>query len=299
LNRYIKNHHLDIACLVLLQLFSRTLKKLFSLLMKRFITALSVFAMVLGLAGGLPHAAEAASLTSLNNIKSGDLVRGETFSAVYYLGKDGFRYVFPNDKTYFTWYSNFDSVKWISDADLGTLQIGGNVTYKAAGRMVKINSDPKTYAVSQGGTLRWVKTEAAATALYGSAWNTMIDDVPDAFFGSNYHIGSPIETEADFNRTEEAANANTINDDKDLQSPMVIMINSTGFSPSTLTVSTNRPVKFINQDSGKHSATGNDLNWGTGTLNTDQNFTRYFKTAGTFTYFDSYNQSNMGTIIVQ
>lgn len=267
--------------------------------MKRFISAISMLAIVLGLAGGLPNAAEAAGLTSLNNIKSGDLIRGETFPAVYYYGKDGFRYVFPNDKTYFTWYSNFDSVKWVSDADLGTIQIGGNVTYKAAGRMVKINSDPKTYAVSQGGTLRWVKTEAAAIALYGNTWNKMIDDVPDSFFGSNYHIGDPIETAADFDKVAEAANTSNINEDKDLQSPVVITITSTGFSPSSITVPTNRPVKFINQDSSKHSATGSDLNWGTGTLNNGQNFSKYFKTGGSFTYFDSYNQANMGTIIVQ
>src|SRR5690349_3043752 len=65
-----------------------------------------------------------------SSVNSGDLVRGQTYSAVYYIGADGLRYVFPNQKTYDTWYSNFNTVKFISDADLAKIQIGGNVTYK-------------------------------------------------------------------------------------------------------------------------------------------------------------------------
>ena len=51
--------------------------------------------------------------------------------------------------------------------------------------------DPKTYTVSRGGLLRWVTTEEVAVALYGPDWNTMIDDVSDAFF-FGYTIGDPI-----------------------------------------------------------------------------------------------------------
>ena len=134
---------------------------------------LSVFAVVGLLVGFGVHASQVhAATTSLTSLHSGDLMRGTSFSAVYYYGVDGFRYVFPNDKTYFTWYANFDSVKMISDADLGTIQIGGNVTYKPGSRMVKINSDPKTYAVDENGTLRWVTSETVAVAMFGSNWNT-------------------------------------------------------------------------------------------------------------------------------
>src|SRR3989339_590980 len=119
--------------------------------MNRLIPAFALVALV---ALAFPAASFAATVPRAQ-VQSGDLVRGNTFSAVYYVGKDGFRYVFPNDKTFFTWYADFDDVKWISDADLGTLQIGGNVTYKPGARMIKINSDPKVYAVDTGGTLRW------------------------------------------------------------------------------------------------------------------------------------------------
>jgi len=120
--------------------------------MKKILAVMTAFGMVLGF--NLPLSAQAAVLP-LAQIQPGDLIRGTSFPAVYYYGRDGFRYVFPNDKAYFTWYSDFSSVKWISDADMGKVQIGGNVTYRPGVKMIKINSDPKTYAISRGGKLRW------------------------------------------------------------------------------------------------------------------------------------------------
>ncbi len=158
----------------------------------------------------------AALVTPLtaNAAAAGDLVRG-SMPAVYYVGSDGKRYVFPNKKTYDTWYSDFSSVMTITDAELAAMPIGGNVTYRPGVKMVKIQTDPKTYAVDKGGTLRWVKTEAVATALYGSAWNTMIDDVPDAFF-VNYTIGADVNSASDFNVAAATAGSPTINADKSL-----------------------------------------------------------------------------------
>ena len=93
---------------------------------------------------GVMVAHEAQALTDIDDVGSDSLIRGETFSAVYYMGADGFRYVFPNSNTYFTWYDDFDAVKMISDSDLATIQIGGNVTYRPGSSMIKIQSDPKT-----------------------------------------------------------------------------------------------------------------------------------------------------------
>ncbi|HTK05145.1 MAG TPA: hypothetical protein VL500_06165, partial [Candidatus Eisenbacteria bacterium] len=145
---------------------------------------------------------------------SGSLVKA-SLPAVYYVGADGKRYVFPNEKTYKTWYPDFSGVMVISDAELATLMIGGNVTYKPGVKMVKIQTDPKTYAVSHNGTLRWVKTEALATSLYGSTWNQQIDDVSDAFF-TNYTIGADINSASDYSPAAETAAATSINQDKNL-----------------------------------------------------------------------------------
>jgi len=106
----------------------------------------------------------------------GDLIKASA-SSVYYLGADAKRYVFPNEKIYFSWYNDFSGVKTITDQELAAYTIGGNVTYKPGVRLVKIQSDPKVYAVASGGTLRWVPDETTATAIYGANWSKMVDDL--------------------------------------------------------------------------------------------------------------------------
>ncbi|MBP9869509.1 Ig-like domain-containing protein [Patescibacteria group bacterium] len=117
-------------------------------------------------------------------------------TAVYYYALNGKRYVFPNEKTYFTWYSNFSKVKTISIEQMSLVPIGGNVTYHPGSRLVKFQTDPKTYIVTRGGVLRWAKTEAVATGWFGSSWNTHVDDITEAFY-VNYTFGEPVENHLD------------------------------------------------------------------------------------------------------
>lgn len=123
--------------------------------------------------------------------ESGSRIKIALSKAVYYCGADGKRYVFPNDKTYYTWYANFSGVTTVSDATLASIPLGGNVTYRPGVKMVKIQSDPKVYAVDAGGTLRWVQSPDVAAALYGQDWSKLVEDVSDAFF-INYKVGDPI-----------------------------------------------------------------------------------------------------------
>lgn len=112
-------------------------------------------------------------------------------SAVYYCGRDGKRYVFPNPKIFSSWYADFGSVQVVDAATMASMPLGGNVTYRPGVRLVKITTDSKVYAVGKNGILRWVTTEAVAARLYGPDWNRIIDDVSDAFF-VNYRTGEPI-----------------------------------------------------------------------------------------------------------
>lgn len=145
---------------------------------------------------------------------SGSLIKG-SLPAVYYYGADGKRYVFPNEKTYKTWYSDFSGVTTISDSELASYPIGGNVTYKPGVKMIKITTDPKVYAIASNGTLRWVTSEAIASSLYGTNWSQYIEDVPDAFF-VNYTPGADINAASDYNKTTETNNASSIGADKGL-----------------------------------------------------------------------------------
>lgn len=248
------------------------------------------------------------------SVYPGDLVRGTTFSAVYYVGEDGFRYVFPNEKTYKTWYSDehgnadFSTVKILSDANLAAMQMGGNVTYRPGSKMIKINSDPKTYQVAAGGVLRWVTSEEVAVAIYGTDWNTKIDDVADGFF-TNYEIGTAIESIDDldeavcFDKYEPCDY--TISDDKDLTMYSMVIIEDMAFRDVTAgtgtvtTIQVGDTVMFFNTDNTTHTATADDASWGTGTIQEMGNFVRRFDEPGTYTYFCSYHPEMTGTIIVE
>lgn len=126
------------------------------------------------------------------------LVKVSTDSAVYYIGADGKRHAFPNDKAFFTWYCDFSGVQTISAEKLAAIPLGANVSYRPGFKMVKFTTDPKVYLVTLGGVLRHVPTEAVAKALFGSFWNKYVDDISDAFY-VNYTFGLPLNAASDVN----------------------------------------------------------------------------------------------------
>ncbi len=131
--------------------------------------------------------------------------------AVYYYGADGKRHAFPNDKVYFTWYADFGSVTSVSATVLGGIPLGKNATYRPGVKMVKFNTLNRVYAVGNGGVLRWVASEDVARTLYGDAWNTKIDDIPDTFY-ANYSFGTDIAAAAEYGAAAELDAAQTIDD---------------------------------------------------------------------------------------
>ncbi len=173
--------------------------------MKRFLSSLAGLAMLAGVIG--PTAASAQV-----TLQAGDLIKGPG-DAVYYYAGNAKRYVFPTSATYFTWYSDFSSVKTLSASELAEIAIGGNVTYRPGVKLVKVTTDPKVYAVSAHGVLRWVSSESAALSLYGANWNKNIDDVPDTFF-TNYTVGILIVNGSDFQPAAQRDAAVTIDVEK-------------------------------------------------------------------------------------
>ncbi len=146
---------------------------------------------------------------------SGGLVKTADSPAVYYEATDGKRYVFPNQQIYGSWFHNFSDLRVISNEEMASLPVGGNVTYRPGVRLVKIQSDPKVYAVERGGYLRWVTSESIARSLFGSDWNKKIDDLPVGFFNS-YKIGSPITGIFEYSASDAVNASLTIESDKSI-----------------------------------------------------------------------------------
>ena len=128
------------------------------------------------------------------SISVGDLIKSPLSTSVYYYGSDNKRHLFPNEKTYKSWYVDFSNIKSVTASQLQGIALGHNVTVRPGTVLLKIETDPKVYAVEPGGLLRWVPTEARALTLYGSAWASRIIDVPLVFW-VDYSFGSDITTD--------------------------------------------------------------------------------------------------------
>jgi len=120
----------------------------------------------------------------------------EDSSSVYYVN-NYIKHVFPNEKIYKSWYGDengaiFAEVREISCEELATYSFGEPVRYQPGTRLIKVPSLPKVYAVESDGTLRPIKDEQQAAALYGEHWAQRVDDLSEIFF-PDYTIGEEIE----------------------------------------------------------------------------------------------------------
>lgn len=154
----------------------------------------------------------AAMPASAASIPAGSLIRGSQ-AAVYYVTAEGTRLAFPNEKTYFTWYPDFSNVKFVSDAQLASYQLAGNVTYHPGSRLLKLTTGTTVYAVAHGGVLRPIQNTNSVLTTYGAGWIKSVDDLSDAFF-VNYKIGLPIYAPSDYSPSAEFASSTTISSDR-------------------------------------------------------------------------------------
>ncbi|MDD4995238.1 MAG: hypothetical protein PHW53_02115 [Patescibacteria group bacterium] len=190
--------------------------------MKKFLIFAAILALALPIATltavGAVQEVEGQIIHSIEDLDTGSLVKlpddqnleTQIDSTVYYYAIDGKRYVFPNERCYFTWYPDYDELQIVDAATLAQLPLGGNITYKPGVKMIKFPSDPKVYAVARGGTLRWVTTDQLARLLYGNDWYINdLEDVSEAFY-LNYQSGEDIDQEGDYFPYYERYNTNTI-----------------------------------------------------------------------------------------
>lgn len=146
-------------------------------------------------------------VSSAATLAAGDLIKASG-KAVYYYAADGKRYTFPTQSTYMTWYTNFDTVKTITDNELAAIDLAGNVVVRPGTNLVKITTVPKVFAVGPKGMLYHIADEPTAVALYGANWASRVIDIPDGFWtnytdsgevltGSSYPEGTLVQKSGD------------------------------------------------------------------------------------------------------
>jgi len=119
----------------------------------------------------------------------GDYIRGVSYPVVYQISSTGTRRPFQNHTIFFTWQDDFSAVRTVSDATLSALTLGAPMLPKPGVVLVKIQSDPRVYAVEADEEdenrqlLRWISSEDMAQTLYGGSWAEYVIDLPPTLMG--------------------------------------------------------------------------------------------------------------------
>lgn len=127
-----------------------------------------------------------------------DFVRIPTSSTVYLLMEDGSRRMVLDTNTFFTYADSFAGVRMISEESLAAYKLRGVVLPRANRVLVKIQSDPKVYWLSQNSldlftpNLREIPDEATAIALFGPHWSDHVVDIDVTMF-QKFTVGAPVE----------------------------------------------------------------------------------------------------------
>lgn len=162
------------------------------------------------------------TFTSTSTLIYGDLFKESGSTAVYYYADNGKRYVFPTSAIYFSWYSDFSTIKTVSHGTVTAVPFGGNVLAKPGTYLVQFVSmdtpfrvlDPKVYVLSSAGQLRWITSASTAASLYGADWERKIVAVPEVY-KTNYGnavAGADVNGTADYNKASIEATVRTIGD---------------------------------------------------------------------------------------
>ena len=77
-----------------------------------------------------------------------------------------------------------------------------------------------------------------------------------------------------------------------------VSIDASGFSPSTVTIKAGDSVRWTNNDTSPHTATGDDHSWGSPTLTGGKSFFRTFTAHGTVGYHCHIHHEMTATIVV-
>jgi hypothetical protein len=157
--------------------------------------------LVTGLARGNLYSYKVSSMTATGKIVAstpanftvivpGDRIKTADSSAVYWY-LNGKRNVFTTFFVYDSWFPDFNGVVTIPAGQMSDITLGKSVPMRAGTYLLKIQSDPRVYAVLPLGKLSWIQTENQAVSLYGANWSKRVVDIDVAFFAA-YSYGDPL-----------------------------------------------------------------------------------------------------------
>ncbi|MCD4705062.1 hypothetical protein K8R66_03220, partial [bacterium] len=142
------------------------------------------------------------TLSILFNLKSiqagqqyqpGTLLKSNTSSAIYYIDQDNKKYIFTDERTYYSWYDDFNNVVETTVNELDQYEDGGAITIRPGTKLITHVNTNKVYAVEPNGRLRYLPSEDIAKTLYGDDWSSLVVDIPATLFTTTYTKGDNLD----------------------------------------------------------------------------------------------------------
>ena len=115
-------------------------------------------------------------------VLAGQYIRSYYFDTIYYVDEYAVRHPFWDANTFFSYADSFDEVVWVTDATLPLLDLGDPMLPAVGVALIKVQTDPKVYAIDSDSVLRWIPDETTATALYGVDWADYVIDLESTIF---------------------------------------------------------------------------------------------------------------------
>ena len=112
---------------------------------------------------------------------NGTLLKSPKHTSVYYI-ENNKRRAFVNAQIYYTWFSNFNSVKTITVEQMEAIELGFPMPIKEGKKMLKFPLNPKVYVVEPGEIIKHIPDEETAAYLYGAGWNKEIIELPEIYY---------------------------------------------------------------------------------------------------------------------
>lgn len=129
-------------------------------------------------------------------------VNDHPYADVYYIGTDAKRHAFPSEGVYRSWYESNQRIVEIPAWKLANIPLGRNVTFKPGKKLVHVPSETRPYVVGLKRTLRPLASEAVAPLVYGEAWKSVLEHLPETSIADYaWSTEGAIHTADDFNPT--------------------------------------------------------------------------------------------------
>lgn len=142
--------------------------------------------------GGNTTKAVPTLISAQSNYPAGTLlkIKNRAGAAVYQIGSNGKKHVFPDQKTFMTWHDNFNDVIEVDQATLDNYEDGGPVTFQPDVSLATSPCTAKVYAVGDDGEIVHIPDEATAKKYYGQGWQSLVKDVDCGMFSVSYKVKS-------------------------------------------------------------------------------------------------------------